>query len=248
MSANIICASGGSQARARAVDPDAIWADINTEFDERAAICEFDGGKSRHEAEAQALADIYDAIVNGGGTYPGILGEVVTAARRRHAPALDQIVQRLGIDTCRAPLWGFAHIVPEGEGYRPADRVEFGATAFIVPAFEHGRLVDIVAETILPCSRYMRLGGAGLLNFDAIDIARQTGEPLFVFERVRQWLRGHCHGVVVIDWRRAAHELDGVPTILCSAPLASTAYRWTRRCWPQPTIAVPSPKEVGHAG
>jgi hypothetical protein len=234
---------GGSCKRrvlARCVDCNSTWADIDTEFDERAAICEFDGFMPRHEAEAQALADTCDAILNSGRTYSGILGELITAARRRHAPALEQVLQRLGIAAARAPLWGFGHIVHEGEGYSPADRGGFGDAAFIVAAFEHGGLVDLVAETIVPCSRYTRCGSAAVVNFDAIDMARHTGQPLLVFERVRQWLRGGCHGAVVIDWRRAAHELDGVRAIHCPASLAPTAYRWTRRCWPRPTIAVPS--------
>jgi hypothetical protein len=230
-------------ATAARVHPDVTWAD----FGERAAILEFDRAMPRHEAEAQALAETYAAIMNEERTCRGILGELIAAARHRHAPASDYALQRLGIATCRAPLWGIDHIVPEGEGYRLADRPGFGDAAFIVPAFEHGGLVDLVAETIVPCSRYMRLGSAAVINFDAIDAARHTGELLLVFERVRQWLRGGCHGAVVIDWRRAAHELDGVRGILCSVSLAPTAHRWTRRCRPQPTIAVPSPMEPRHA-
>ena len=237
-----------SRAFARAAELDATLAEIDAEFDECAAIYEFDGGLSRHEAEAQARADIYDTIINGGGTYPGMLGELVIAARRRFLPAFVDTLQTLGIATSRAPLWGIGHIVSEGDGYRPADLEEFAHPAFIVPAFEHAGLVDLVAETLVPYSRYTRLGCAGVLNFDAIDNARDTGEPLFLFENVRQWLRGGCHGAVVIDWRRAAREFDGVRAILCAGSLAPSAYRWTRRCWPQPTIAVPSPKEVGRAG
>jgi hypothetical protein len=146
-------------ATAARVHSDVIWTDVGAGFSERAAILEFDREMPRHEAEAQALAEIYAAIMNEGRTCRGILGELITAARHRLVPASDDALRRLGIATCRAPLWGIDHIVPEGEGYRLADRLEIGDAAFVVPAFEHGGLVDLVAETIVPCSRYTRLGG-----------------------------------------------------------------------------------------
>ena len=53
----------------------------DTDFAERAAILEFDGGLTRAEAEKQALAEIYNVISDG--IPSGLLGELVGADRLR---------------------------------------------------------------------------------------------------------------------------------------------------------------------
>ena len=60
-------------------------------------------------------------------------------------------------------------------------------------------------------------------------------------------LRADAHGAVVVDWDRAAREIEGVKVLMCSASLATRLRDATRRCWPRPTIAFAQPEKMRHA-
>jgi len=204
------------------------------DFSERAAILEFDGGLSRAEAERQALFEIYDMAIEG--VPSGILGELVTADRvRRDTRMATEAEATFG--HVRFP-WGFGWVVADGKSYRPADRDEPSSTAFIVPAVKDGRVVDLVAQTFGLKGIRPRLGATAVVGADDIEVARTNGTPLYVFADLPQWLKGGGSGAVVVDWQRAAHELDGVAEILCSASVADQLYTVTRQCVPPPVIAV----------
>ena len=61
-----------------------------------------------------------------------------------------------------------------------------------------------------------RLGVAVLLGADEVFRARETKAPFYVFDDALRWLRGHTRGAVIVDWERAAGEIEGVEQI-CSA-------------------------------
>jgi hypothetical protein len=50
------------------------------------------------------------------------------------------------------------------------------------------------------------LNGGGL---DEIERARETEAPLVVFDDTARWLCGNTHGAVVVDWDRAARDIEG---------------------------------------
>ncbi len=202
------------------------------DFEERAAIIEHDGGLSRAEAEALALREIRDLA----GDPPGILGELARADRRRQHPDLASMIVALGLGLARCP-WGFDHVVADGETYRPAIDAEPAHAAFIVPGVEDGAVVDLVACTVTPQRMRSRLGCAAVVGSDEIERARETDAPLLVFDNTIRWLRGYSRGAVIVDWIRAAREIEGVQTLMCSAALAPRLRDATRRCWPRPTIA-----------
>ena len=77
-------------------------------------------------------------------------------------------------------------------------------------------------------------------------MARETHQPLLIFNSALSWLRGHTRGAVIVDWATAGRELDGVAEILCHPSIASRLHAATRRCWPRPIIAIPG-KNMGHA-
>jgi hypothetical protein len=116
-----------------------------------------------------------------------------------------------------------------------------------VPAFADGCVVDLVAQTFSLKGIRSRLGVTSALGADDIEAARTTGQPLYVFASIPQWLKAGGLGAVVVDWQRAARELDGVPAILCSASVADRVYTVTRQCVPAPVIATPSDNGVQHA-
>jgi hypothetical protein len=116
-----------------------------------------------------------------------------------------------------------------------------------VPAVEQGILTDLVAELFSSRRRLPRLGTARLLGADEVESARSTNERLLVFDSAFNWLKGHCLGAVILDWKHAGYDLDGVRTICCKASVAPLVHAATRRCWPPPEIFVPYPTGERHA-
>jgi hypothetical protein len=217
------------------------------EFEERAALLEFDGGLGRAEAEQQALADLYRELLGRRGRARGLLDELIRADGRRHAPALAEPLQALGLAGVRAPMWGFGYVVAEQDTWRPADDDEPAMAALIVPACEDGAIVDLVAQRLGDGRLLSRLGVVDLLGWDDLQIARDNGGPLLVYRDVLTWLRGGGRGTVLLDWRSAHRHLDGLATLLCSERSAPFLHRATRRCRPVPTIGILRPREAGLA-
>jgi hypothetical protein len=212
--------------------------DLQSDFNERAAILEYDNGLTRDEAEAQAVRELVDQLQEGIQPQTGVVAELAGADRRRMHPDLAEVLVALGLADVRAPAWGFDAVVPEGDTYRPAQSDEAGHQAVIVPAVEEGVLVDLVAQGLNSGRMLPRLGAAAVLGSEEIERARQCEDPLLVFNNAMSWLRGNTRGVVVINWREAGRELDGVETLFCRKDLAERLHEATRRCWPVPTIAV----------
>jgi hypothetical protein len=214
------------------------WQDVQADFNERAAILEYDCGLTRGEAEAQAVRELVDQLQEGGRTQTGIAAELAGTNRRRSHPDLAEVLGALGLADVHAPAWGFDAVVPEGDTYRPARAAEPVHQAVIVPATQDGAVVDLVAQGLNSGRMLPRLRAAAVLGSDEIERARQSDDPLMVFNNPLSWLRGHTRGVVVVNWQEAGRELEGVETLLCRKDLAERLYDATRRCWPVPTIAV----------
>jgi hypothetical protein len=216
--------------------------DLQADFNERAAILEYDNGLTRDEAEAQAVRELVDRLQEGTRPQTGIVAELAGADRRRSHPDLAEVLVALGLADVHAPAWGFDAVVPEGDTYRPARSDEGGHQAVIVPAVrsatEDGGVVDLVAQGLKSGRMLSRLGAAALLGSDEIERARQSEDPLIVFNNPLSWLRGHTRGVVIINWQEAGRELEGVETLLCRKDLAERLHEVTRHCWPVPTVAV----------
>jgi hypothetical protein len=209
------------------------------DFAERAAILEYDHGMTRADAEAQALQEIRDHRLDAG--VPGILSELARADRRRRHP--DDLGLHWSI-----PSYGYGHVVADGETYRPALDDEPAHAALIVPAVEDGGVVDLVACTVLPQRMRSRLGVAAVVGLEEIELARETEAPLLVFDNTIRWLLcGNAHGAVIVDWKRAIGELEGVKVIMCSISMATRLHDATRRCWPRPTIAFAQSEKMRHA-
>ena len=212
-------------------------ADFEVDFEERAAILEFDNGMTRAAAESQALREILDLKL--AVDPPGILGELARASRRRHHPDLAPVLAALGLANVRGPAWGFAHVVADGENYRPAlDDAEPAHAALIVPAVKDGGVDDLVACTIVPRRMRSRLGVAAVVGFDEIGRARVNGRPLFVFNDSLAWLHGGALGVAVVDWARTVEIFDGIPLLMCSASMVDRLKQATANCWQPPTVAI----------
>jgi hypothetical protein len=213
---------------------------------ERAAILEYDAGMLRAEAEAQAIDEACEEHAAVDRLPSGILSELIRAARWRRHPELVSLLEPLGVVNARSPIWGIGRVVVEGEAFLPAAPGEIGHSALIVPAFDCHGLADLVAQGLLSGRLARRLGVAVLLGLEQVEIARETGEPLLVFDTPLAWLRGSTRGSVIVDWREAGFELDGVRTIYCKRSIAPRVHDITRRCWPVPKIFIPGSTEQRH--
>ena len=61
-----------------------------------------------------------------------------------------------------------------------------------------------------------RLGIAAVVGLDEVERARETDTPLLVFDHTIRWLYARSPGAVIVDWNRAAREIEGVKTLLCA--------------------------------
>jgi hypothetical protein len=217
------------------------------EFEERAAVLEFDASLPRLQAEALALAETYDRLSDVPVRANGILDELMIAAACRRTPEVAAALDELGLAGVRAPLWGVGCVVAEYGLWRPAGEGEPGVAALIVPACKEGRIVDLIAQSLADGRQLTRLGLVDLLGRDELEFARDRGEALLVFDDVLAWLRGDCRGSVILDWHRALRALDGLGMLLCSERIAPVLHRATRQCRLVPTIAVPQREEAGLA-
>jgi hypothetical protein len=217
-----------------------------TDIEERAAIRQYDGGLSRDDSETQTVADCLDA---GLPELPCIMGEAarelvrVDRRRRHHDLAADLVNAR--------NLYGFDHVVfaADGDTYRPAIGGEPADAALIVPADDgYGGIADLVACTLAaPHHMRSRYGAAAIIGLAKVELAREADTPLLVFDHAIRWLYARSHGAVIVDWNRAAREIEGVKTLLCPKSLAPRLREATRRCWPRPTIAFAEPEAMRHA-
>jgi hypothetical protein len=212
--------------------------DLQADFNERAAILEYDNGLTRDEAEAQAVRELVDQLQERAHRQTSIVAELAGADRRRMHPDLAEVLVALGLEEVRAPAWGFGAVVPDDGTYRLAGPDEAGHQAVIVPAVEDGIVVDLVAQGLNSGRMLSRLGAATVIGSDEIGRARQSDDALIVFNNAMAWLHGHTRGVVVLNWQEAGRELEGVETLFCRKDLAERLHEATRRCWPVPTIAV----------
>lgn len=218
-------------------------ADWDAHFQERAAVLEYDQGMLRADAESQAVREIYDKLIEQ--RQSGIIGELVAADRHRRDPRICAELQA-GFGHTRFP-WGLGWVVADGAGYRPANTDEPASTAYIAPVIAGGRIVDLVAQTFRLQGIRSRLRITSVVGSDYVEAARVDGTPLHVYANIPQWLMGGGAGAVVVDWKQAGCELDGVALILCSTSIANQLHDATRECFPVPVIATPANDELANA-
>jgi hypothetical protein len=152
--------------------------------------------------------------------------------------AFARSLQEIGLTNLPVPMWGIACVSIGREFYQPD---EDGKLALIVPAFEHGRIVDLVACPFATRQVRTRKGIAPVLGHEWIDDAKLGLEPLKVFDDVFSWLRGRCRGVVVLDFDAAPRLLRDVPSLHCESQAMADclieAFEWPL---PYPPVLVPN--------
>ena len=167
-----------------------------------------------------------------------LLRELVKASQMAQQSAFARSLKEFGLTNLVIPYWGIATVTVGREFYQPD---EGGKLAVIVPAFEHGRIVDLVACSFETSQVRTRKGIASVLGHEWIDDAKLGLEPLKVFDDVFSWLRGRCRGVVVLDFDAAPRLLRDVPSLHCESPAMAQVLTETFG-WPQPDPPITDSK------
>lgn len=140
-----------------------------------------------------------------------LLRELIAASRLAAHPSLSPYAERNGFRRLGTPVWGIARVSGSGTTYEPTDD---GEPALIVPAYDDGRIVDLVATLMRPRPMLLtRRGVSTVLGADAVMRAVAHGDrkrPLWLHHDPMAWLRAECVGAVILDWQAAPHDLAGV--------------------------------------
>jgi hypothetical protein len=166
--------------------------------------------------------------------------EYLASRRTGRCPALGAAVHCCGLP---ADGFGVSFVEIDAHHYAPAAG---GKPAIIVPLFEEGRLLDLIATGLQTRTTRTREGIAMVLGQEWIDRAKDTGTALRLFGDPFAWLRNGRRGAVVVDWRTARYVLADVPVIACETELlAKQVERATRQPAPLPRLFVK--EEATHA-
>ena len=139
-----------------------------------------------------------------------LLRELLAARRTAGTPDLAAALQACGLPT--TTVWGVSFVEIDAHHYAP---VAGGKPAIIVPLFEDGALLDLVATGLQTRTTRTRAGIATVLGQEWIDHAKETETTVRLFGDPIEWLRNGRRGAVVVDWRAARHALADVPGIAC---------------------------------
>jgi hypothetical protein len=147
----------------------------------------------------------------------GLFRELLAAHRIACNPERTAALQACGLPIDGPTIFGAALVERIGaHNYAPDAG---GKPAIIVPLFEDGRLLDLIATGLETRSTRTRAGIATVLGREWIDHAKDTETTVRLFADPIDWLRNGCRGAVVVDWRAARYELADIPGIACEGEL-----------------------------
>jgi hypothetical protein len=142
--------------------------------------------------------------------------ELLAAHKVARSPELAAALRACGLPIDGASTWGVAFVEIDEHNYAPAAG---GKPAIIVPLFEDGALLDLVATGLETRSTRTRAGIATVLGREWLDRAKDTETTVRLFADPIEWLRNSCRGAVIVDWRSARFALSDVPGIACENEL-----------------------------
>jgi len=157
---------------------------------------------------------------------PSLLRELLRALKVAREPKLQGVIAARGL-THDIPAWGLDFVEFTGLTYRP---LLGGDGALIVPVFDEGLMVDLVACRVSDRRTATRHGIARALGENWIDRAILDRTALSLFSDPLRWLMAGRQGAVVLDWHQAPFLFDGLGEITCDSPaLANRVHVITRR-------------------
>jgi hypothetical protein len=148
-----------------------------------------------------------------------LLAELLVASRNARRPDVRPTLVACGLELC-GPICGVDFVEADASHYAPAPG---GKAAIIVPHFEGGRLLDLVACSLDSRAMRSRTGICTVLGEDRIDAARWEGSSVRLFRDALEWLCAGRDGAVLVDMRAARHVLADLPAVIANDALHAKA-------------------------
>lgn len=143
-----------------------------------------------------------------------LLAELVPAHQAARRDDLADALDACGLRQTGGPIFGVEFVASDAHNYAPEPG---GKPALILPHFEGGRLLDLVACDLATRASRTRAGVCTALGADYIDRARWDETPVRLFADPVEWLRADRQGACIVDWRAVRHVLADVPAVNCGA-------------------------------
>ncbi|GEP61293.1 hypothetical protein [Reyranella soli] len=170
-----------------------------------------------------------------------LMVELLAAHRRARMPEVAEALAACGLPMT-GPLWGIGFVSVDRHHYEPDDT---GKPAVIVPYFEDGVLLDLVATSLATRQSRTREGICTTLGEEWLEQARESGTAAKILPDPIAWLQNGRHGAVLVDMRAARHVLADMSALACEGELlAARIDRALRQPVIFPTIYV---REAHHA-
>jgi hypothetical protein len=171
-----------------------------------------------------------------------LLWELVEAHKKARRAELAEALDACGLRQTGGPIFGIEFVSVDANNYWPEPG---GRPALIVPYFDGGRLLDLVACGFATRTCRTREGICTTLGTEHIDRVRDGEGQLRLYSDPLEWLQYGRDGACLIDWRAARFDLADMPAIACSSDmLAASVKKALRQPANLPALLV---REAAHA-
>jgi hypothetical protein len=142
-----------------------------------------------------------------------LLLEMIEAHRKARLEDLADALDACGLSQHGGPIFGVEFVASDAHYWAPEPG---GKPAIILPHFEDGRLLDLVAVGLKGRTCRTRVGICTALGGEWLDHARDYDTPARIYADPLAWLLDGRRGVVIVDWRAARCVLADVPELVCT--------------------------------
>jgi len=169
-----------------------------------------------------------------------LLFELVAAHRTARREDIAGEIAACGLQRPGGPIFGVEFIAHDAQHWAPEPG---GKPAIVVPHFEDGRLLDLVAVGLRSRACRTRTGVCTVLGGEWLDHAREHDTAARIYPDPLAWLLNGRKGAVIVDWRSVRYTLADVPALDCTdQALADHIDKAMRQPVQMPRLTV-----VGHA-
>ena len=142
-----------------------------------------------------------------------LLLELVEAHRKARREDIAVQLDACGLHQHGGPIVGVEYVASDDRHWSPEPT---GKPAIIVPYFEDGRLLDLVAVGLRSRACRTRAGVCTVLGGEWLDHAREHDTAARIYPDPLAWLLNGRRGAVIVDWRSARYALADVPALDCA--------------------------------
>ena len=142
-----------------------------------------------------------------------LLLELVEAHRKARREDIADALDACGLRQHGGPIVGVEYVASDVHYWAPEPG---GKPAIILPHFEEGRLLDLVAVGLRSRACRTRAGACTVLGGEWLDHARDHDTAARIYPDPLAWLLDGRRGAVIVDRRSARYVLADVPALVCA--------------------------------